>query len=135
MAFARIDTGGLAAAPAPLLGFDTADWLKIIEAAMLSITALLVGLFVVRPLITRMLAPIEPGRTTGLAQIGNDMVQNAGQPAASATALPAPVENGIDLSRIEGQVKESAIRKVGEVVESHPEEALAIIRTWMHQPA
>jgi len=38
------------------------------------------------------------------------------------------------LSRIEGQVRESSIRKVGEVVSAHPEEALAILRTWLHQP-
>ena len=40
----------------------------------------------------------------------------------------------IDIQRIEGQVRESSIRKVGEVVQSHPEEALAILRTWLHQP-
>jgi flagellar M-ring protein FliF len=53
---------------------------------------------------------------------------------AAPAALPAPHPT-IDTSRIEGQVRESAIRKVGEVVEAHPEEALAIIRTWLHQPA
>jgi flagellar M-ring protein FliF len=41
----------------------------------------------------------------------------------------------IDLQRIEGQVRDSSIKKVGEVVGSHPEEALAIIRTWLHEPA
>ena len=40
----------------------------------------------------------------------------------------------IDISQIEGQVRESSIRKVGEVVGSHPEEAMAILRTWLHQP-
>ena len=40
----------------------------------------------------------------------------------------------IDIQRIEGQVRESSIKKVGEVVDSHPEEALAILRTWLHQP-
>ena len=53
-----------------------------------------------------------------------------GEPAA----LPAPSGPHIDTSRIDGQVRESAIKKVGEVVQSHPEEALAIIRTWLHQP-
>ena len=57
----------------------------------------------------------------------------APQPA-SAGALPAPNESMIDISRIEGQVRESSIRKVGEVVQAHPEEALAILRTWLHQP-
>jgi len=29
---------------------------------------------------------------------------------------------------------QSSIRKVGDVVTSHPEEAMAILRTWLHQP-
>jgi flagellar M-ring protein FliF len=41
----------------------------------------------------------------------------------------------IDVSRIDGQVRESSIKKVGEVVQSHPEEALSILRTWLHEPA
>jgi flagellar M-ring protein FliF len=40
----------------------------------------------------------------------------------------------IDVTQIEGQVRESAVRKVGEVVGAHPEEAMAILRTWLHQP-
>jgi flagellar M-ring protein FliF len=48
-------------------------------------------------------------------------------------ALPSP-SSSIDISRIDGQVRDSSIKKVGEVVSAHPEEALAIIRTWLHQP-
>jgi flagellar M-ring protein FliF len=44
-------------------------------------------------------------------------------------------ESMIDVSQIEGQVRESAIRKIGDVVTAHPEEAMAIVRTWLHQPA
>ncbi|MDE3116055.1 MAG: flagellar M-ring protein FliF, partial [Pseudomonadota bacterium] len=55
----------------------------------------------------------------------------AGTPPAQ---LPPPRESMIDIQRIEGQVRESSIRKVGEVVDSHPEEALAILRSWLHQP-
>ena len=53
---------------------------------------------------------------------------------AAHAGLPAPKESMIDIQRIEGQVRESSIRKVGEVVSAHPEEALAIVRTWLHQP-
>ena len=38
------------------------------------------------------------------------------------------------LHKIEGQVRENSAKKIGEVVNAHPEEALAIIRTWLHQP-
>jgi len=144
MAFARVDTLEGTPAPKPLLGLDGAYWFKIIEAAIMCVTALLIGLFVARPLINRMfapLAPLQPGQPVqipGSAPPAGSLPAPGAQGAANAVpgALPAPAPHPtIDTSRIEGQVRESAIRKVGEVVDSHPEEALAIIRTWLHQPA
>jgi flagellar M-ring protein FliF len=140
MPFARIDAGQAVAAPAPLLGLDSGDWFKIIEAGILSLTALLIGLLVVKPLINRMFAPLT-GMTLSLAPPQPGAPQAVGELPAPAkpgepapAAIAAPKESMIDISRIEGQVRESSIRKVGEVVEAHPEEALAIIRTWLHQP-
>ncbi len=148
MQFARIDAGDAMAAPKPLLGLDSSYWFKIIEASIMCVTALLIGLFVARPLIARMFAPNGPPGSfqfvPGAAPVagalpapaGTQNAQNA--PGGSggdngAPALPAPASS-IDISRIEGQVRESSIKKIGEVVEAHPEEALAIIRTWLHQP-
>ena len=146
MPFARVDTGGGTAAPAPLLGLDGSDWFKIIEAAILSITALLIGLFVLRPLIARMFAPVSyavaaPQLVSGTPVAGQLAAPSAVR-SAETQALPpgtpaqiaAPRESMIDISRIEGQVRESSVKKVGEVVQSHPEEALAILRTWLHEP-
>jgi flagellar M-ring protein FliF len=139
MPFARIDAGPSTPAPTPFLGLDSADWFKIIEAAILSLTALLIGLFVVRPLIGRMFSPaVAPGATIALGHNPATQLQGPGQGSEASgghAALPAPRENMIDISRIEGQVRESSIKKVGEVVGAHPEEALAIIRTWLHEPA
>ncbi len=139
MPFARMEAGAATPAPAPLLGLDSAEWFKIIEAGILSLTALLIGLFVVRPLINRMFAPISAarpaaGQLTHQGDAGAQGAKPVGSDGAPA-AIPPPRESMIDVSRIEGQVRESSIRKVGEVVEAHPEEALAIIRTWLHQPA
>ena len=145
MPFARIDTGPLTPAPAPLLGLDGADWFKIIEAAILSLTALLIGLFVMRPLIARMFAPVSfaggqaqiASGTPIAGQLAAPTAQNAAgqaQQNQSLALIPPPRENMIDISRIEGQVRESSVKKVGEVVAAHPEEALAIMRTWLHEP-
>lgn len=146
MAFAKIDTEAATAAPAPLLGLDGAYWFKIIEAAILSITALLIGLFVLRPLIARMFAPVsyaQPQLAQG-SPVAGQIAQQAAAPAAPSdaalqqpqqpAAIPPPRESMIDISRIEGQVRESSVKKVGEVVQAHPEEALAILRSWLHQP-
>jgi flagellar M-ring protein FliF len=134
MPFARIDAGPTTPAPTPLLGFDSSDWFKIIEVAILSLTALLIGFFVARPLIARMFAPAQYGQLAA-PHIAGQLPAPATQTAdGGQQSLPGPRENMIDIQRIEGQVRESSIRKVGEVVQSHPEEALAIVRTWLHQP-
>jgi len=146
MPFARVDTGGGTPAPTPLLGLDGSDWFKIIEAAILSITALLIGLFVLRPLIARMFAPVSYAATAPQLASGTPVAGQLPAPSAARSAetqalsggapaqIAAPRESMIDISRIEGQVRESSVKKVGEVVQSHPEEALAILRTWLHEP-
>jgi flagellar M-ring protein FliF len=140
MQFARVDAVDGTPAPKPLLGLDSAYWFKIIEAAIMCVTALLIGLFVARPLITRMFAPGPAGATqiAGSAPVAGALpaptAYGSPEAAGAPAALPPPATPSIDISRIEGQVRESSIKKIGEVVEAHPEEALAIIRTWLHQP-
>ncbi|WP_119168380.1 flagellar basal-body MS-ring/collar protein FliF [Algihabitans albus] len=56
-------------------------------------------------------------------------------------SMPDADENGaeleqlIDINRVDGRVRASSVRKIGEIVEKHPEEAVAIIRTWLYQEA
>ncbi len=42
------------------------------------------------------------------------------------------IEQEIDIAQVEGRLKTSALRKVGEVVASRPNEATAIVRQWMY---
>ena len=144
MAFARIEEAAGTEAPKPLLGLDSSYWFKIIEAAILCVTALLIGLFVAKPLINRMFAAQAAAGRTALGNVspvagalpapaGAEAAAPQHQESAAPSALPSP-KSSIDVSRIDGQVRESSIKKVGEVVSAHPEEALAIIRTWLHQP-
>lgn len=149
MKFAQVDLPPEEPASEPLLGIDDEVWLKWGEVFLLCLTALLVFFFIVRPMIRRLTTPIgapgqpaiagaPPGQAAltadGMPAAGAQQAQIAGAPAQ---ALPAPArrESMIDISQIEGQVRESAIRKVGEVVTAHPEEAMAILRTWLHEPA
>ena len=38
----------------------------------------------------------------------------------------------IDLNQVERRVRASSVKKIGEIIEKHPEEAVAIIRGWLH---
>ena len=39
----------------------------------------------------------------------------------------------IDIANIEGRVKASSMKNIGEIIDKHPEEAVAILRNWMYQ--
>ncbi len=38
----------------------------------------------------------------------------------------------IDISKVEGRVRASSVKKIGEIVDKHPDEAVAIIRNWLY---
>lgn len=55
-------------------------------------------------------------------------------------ALPRPsisdaLDQMMDLRDIEGQVRASSLQKLGRIVEEHPDEAVAIIRSWIYEEA
>ncbi len=122
-------------------GFDKDDLLRMAEIMVLSIVAILVILLVVRPLVSRAFEslPSAVEAAEGL------LAERAPAPAlAGPGGAPLPVlaegvpeeesfEELIDIDRVEGRVKASSVKKVGEIVEKHPEEALSILRSWMYQ--
>lgn len=122
-------------------GLDKNDLLRMAEVLVLSIVAILVILLVVRPLVSRAFESIPSAAAAGERLL-------ADQAAAAAAALTAPGAPGvpseaeaeeeqfeelIDIDRVEGRVRASAVKKVGEIVEKHPDEALSIVRSWMYQ--
>jgi flagellar M-ring protein FliF len=133
--------------PPPILfGMNKQDLFRATETLVLAVVAILIILLVVRPLVTRML---ETTREAALAS--QRMLEE--QAAMGMAALPAPMgmgaltgpsgtamalmddqsESMIDISQVEGRVRASSMKKIGEIVDKHPEEAVAIIRSWMYQ--
>jgi flagellar M-ring protein FliF len=41
----------------------------------------------------------------------------------------------IDVAKVQGQVHAQSVQKVGELTEKNPHEAVAIIRSWLHEEA
>ena len=120
-------------------GLDKHDMLRMAEILVLSIVAILVILLVVRPLLTRAFEaiPVAAGGPAEGRLLTDEGV--GGQAALAGPAGSAPEEEDfeelIDIDRVEGRVKASSVKKVGEIVDKHPTEALAIIRSWMYQEA
>jgi flagellar M-ring protein FliF len=135
----------------PFLGLEKGDIWKLAQFGGLGALALIMIFFVFRPLVRAFATPPTapgPAQLTMLPS-GNSAGASALQPAhgqhalpnSPAGALPAPMPDAqsafsmIDISQVDGQVKESSVKKVGEIITKHPEEATAIMRQWLHESA
>lgn len=118
-----------------LFGFERSDLLDAVEIITVAIMIILVVLLVLQPMVGRLLSPdgdLEEKLETELL---------AGKPANPALTGPSGAgfeppqieedDTMIDMSRVEGKVKASAVRKVEDIVESYPGEAVSVIRSWM----
>jgi flagellar M-ring protein FliF len=141
------DQEGVTAAN-PLMGFDKNDIMRTAELGVLAAVAILMILFIVKPLLNGLggggssggeSLPMLPGQpiTRLNAAADGQPLQLAVDPATGQLALPNPgvgeLDQKIDIARIEGQVKASSVKRVAEFVERHPEESVAILRSWLHE--
>ena len=115
-------------------GLQKQDLVRIAEVIVLLILAVLAILLVVRPLLTRAFEALPAAAAEAEQRL---LAEAAGVPAIQGPegGEEEDYEELIDIDRVEGRVKSSSVKRVGEIVEKHPEEALSIIRGWMYQEA
>jgi flagellar M-ring protein FliF len=141
------DQEGVTAAN-PLMGFDKNDIMRTAELGVLAAVAIMMILFIVKPLLNGLGGggssggeglPMLPGQpVTRLNAVADGQPLQIGvDPITGQLALPNPgageLDHKIDIARIEGQVKASSVKRVAEFVERHPEESVAILRSWLHE--
>lgn len=133
-----------------IMSMLTPEIMRLIESVIMSIVGLLAILLVVRPILKQVLdgASAATGEAAALAAGGGQAALAGGgvaagrlpppggaltgQIAAEAAQEAEALDQMIDLSRVEGRVKASSVKKVGEIVEKHPEEAVSILRNWIY---
>lgn len=139
-----------------------ADYGYLIEPALWLLAAALVALLGLRPALRRLLPaggpPVLEGRETAVV-VGEDgrpllvhaasgtvvSVDESGRPvvrapeekAAEAEPVqeapePVPEAELVDLKNVQGKVKASLVQDLAEIFENHPEEAVRVIRGWLH---
>lgn len=134
------------------------------EMGVLVIVAILALLLVVRPLLNRAMnvdgaVPALAGpagsaigaaiRSDGQPMLTADASMGGGAgdnlpPGMASIGAPggspgsetlSELDEMIDIAKVEGQVKTSALKKVGDIVEKHPDEAVSILRNWLYHEA
>jgi len=102
----------------------------------MALLALIVVLFIVRPLVRRILTPEEPRAMTAPAFAGAPALPGAASanPAladAGVQVAPSQTSRMIDIAQVQGQVHAQSMQKVGELAERNPNETVAIVRQWL----
>ena len=117
------------------LGLSKSDYFKIGEILLFMIIAVLVILLVLRPLIARSIAAMQPPPLPVLP--GGDGGGALEGPGAEEGALPEAEEEEedpmISLGAVDGQIKASSVRKIGEIIDKHPDQAIAVLRSWIYE--
>ena len=160
MPFVELD-GSDGVVDTQFLGLTKADLMRAAELLVLGVVAMLVLLLVVRPLLGRILEVDVSENAEGAAGLLPDgspqpvLTGPDGEPVPRLSSDPQPaiasrvdgdagnydhgvsseIDQMIDLNQVEGRVRASSVRKIGEIIEKHPEESVAIIRSWLYADA
>lgn len=132
-----------------MFDFTKEDIKLISQVAILGVVVALVVLFVVRPIVAKMFE--EPAQdTAALAIEGGGGALVPTEEVDEVARMKAEIESEmqalqaqraqamaemIDIDKIEGQVQSSALKRITEIVDKHPEEAASVIRGWLTQRA
>ncbi len=136
-----------------VLGFAHADLMRFAELGVLAGIALLVLLLGVRPLLrrlqpgrpasagvggTRLLAGPDgrplliqgtPGTAVVIDEHGHPVVRPGGQPDGTDGERG---DDRVSLRQIEGDVRASLLTEMADLIEDRPEDAIRVIRSWLH---
>lgn len=144
------------------LRLEKSDVMRLAETGLIGVIALLALLLVLRPMAMRLstagIAGVAELTSAAAADVLGGAAALAGPagaaggaalgagPGASGGALPAPGAPGgavalaapadermVEIANVEGQLRASSLRRVSDLVERHPEEALTVVRNWMLQ--
>ncbi|WP_010299579.1 flagellar basal-body MS-ring/collar protein FliF [Candidatus Odyssella thessalonicensis] len=145
MQFAKSDLDNLKAED-PSTMLPQMDVTKIIELAVLAAVGVLILIMIVRPVLLRVI------ESSGVASEDSEiaaLLANAN--GRNYVALPdftkieenqldllssseeEEDEDMLDISNIDGRLKASSLKKIAEIIDKHPEEAVTIIRNWMYE--
>ena len=123
-----------------LSGFDKNDLMRAAELGILAIVAALVIFFVIRPMILPPKSEQEAmaDETALLEGPDDDTLEQLTYEEETLEGIPQlfdpdDLDRRINIARVEGQVKSSSIKRVVSFIEQHPDESIAILRSWLHE--
>ncbi len=124
-------------APAPpksfLAAFSRPELLHLAETGLFGLIGVLALLTVLRPMVLR-IAALPAQAEHALPVLPRPAVDDASMLAPPEPSVPLLEDDRmVNITQIEGQMRASSMRRLAQLVERHPDETLATIRSWMVQ--
>ena len=119
-----------------LFEFTRDDLMRFAEMAVTLLIALALVLFVMRPLVRKVLAPEpQPLALPQAATVPAEYEEPEEDPMALARAREAATEAWMEQAKSLGESQVKALKMVGELVEENPKQASLIVRDWLSEAA
>jgi flagellar M-ring protein FliF len=108
------------------------DLVRYAELAVITFLTLIVLMTVVRPLVRKVIGP-DTSRPTAVAALAA-----AAAAPAEGTSEATPIRESqaarmIELARVNGQVQQQSLERIGELVKGSPNESVSVLRQWIHE--
>ena len=132
--------------PPGMFGLDLPQAMiaRLIETSVLALVGLLAILLVGRPVARRLAVSLMPvpalagPAVPAMDAAGNPLLDAQGNPVMVASpadgsqpALPPDDDVMIKLANVDGQMRASSVQKLIELVNSHPDQTLMVVRRWL----
>ncbi|MEP2705195.1 MAG: flagellar basal-body MS-ring/collar protein FliF [Roseibium sp.] len=132
--FAQPPQNDLLAEGDGLFDFTRDDILRFAELGVLFLIALLLLLFVVRPLLRRIVTPEEKQPQELVIGPDGTLVTDSEIPMDTEIEDEFVIE-WLEQAKHEGALQASSIAKVGSLIQDHPTDAVNIVRGWLDEQA
>ncbi|CUA92274.1 flagellar basal-body MS-ring/collar protein FliF [Pannonibacter indicus] len=133
--FAQAPEADFEPATTSMFDFTRDDIMRFAELGVLMLIALLLLLFVVRPLLRRIVTPDEKQPQELVIAPDGTLVAESELPQQQDDEDDGVVIEWLEEAKREGAMQASSIAKVGAMIEDYPTEAVTIVRGWLEEAA
>ena len=107
------------------------DLLRYVELAVIALLTVIVLATVVRPLVRKVIGPET-------AKLTHVIAAAVPPPGAAPAPEGAPMRESqaakmIELAKVNGQVQQQSLERIGEMVKASPSETVSVLRQWIHE--
>lgn len=109
------------------------DILRLIEIGVIALLTVIVLWAVVRPLLKQVIGPELQSIKSLVSPGGGEFEMSGTQGAISGPNRDNLAAKMIELAKVNGEIQQQSLDRIGELVQAHPNETVSVLREWIHE--